>query len=120
MSGHRALVAGDNEILGRIGLRDRRATAGFRPGPALGPISLRWIRSMLPGEEGTAWWAEVTSCLAETLDLGQRRQLRAQLSPVGAAAGLDQLDVPGSLRNAGAGGRRVQQCQVKGDKNGEP
>jgi hypothetical protein len=80
MSGHRALVAGDNEILGRIGLRDRRATAGFRPGLALGPISLRWIRSMLPGEEGTAWWAEVTSCLAETLDLGQRRQLRAQLT----------------------------------------
>ena len=27
MSGHRALVAGDNEILGRIGIRDRRATA---------------------------------------------------------------------------------------------
>ena len=74
MSGHRALVAGDNEMLGRIGLRDWRATAGFRPGPALGPSSLRWIRSMLPGEEGTAWWAEVTSCLAETLDLGQRRQ----------------------------------------------
>jgi len=56
MSGHRALVAGDNEMLGRIGLRDWRATAGFRPGPALGPSSLRWIRSMLPGEEGTAWW----------------------------------------------------------------
>jgi hypothetical protein len=74
MSDHRALVAGDNEMLGRVGLRDWRATAGFRPGPALGPSSLRWIRSMLPGEEGTAWWAEVTSCLAETLDLGQRRQ----------------------------------------------
>ena len=28
--------------------------------------------------------------------------------------------VPGSLRNAGAGGRRVQRCQVEGDNNGEP
>lgn len=74
MSGHRALVARDSEILGGIGLRDRRATAGFRPGPALGPSSLRWVRGLLPGEEGTGWWAEVTSCLAETPDPGQRRQ----------------------------------------------
>ena len=103
MSGRRALVAGDSDIVGGIGLRDRRATAGFRPGPALGPSSLRWVRGLLSGEEGTGWWAEVTSCLAETPDPGQRRQ-RAQLPPVGAAAGLDQLDVPGSLRGASAGG----------------
>jgi uncharacterized protein DUF4383 len=73
MSGHRAHLAGDGENLG-IGLRDRRPTAGFRPGLALGPSSLRWVRGLLPGEEGTAWWAEVTSCLAETPDPGQRRQ----------------------------------------------
>lgn len=66
MSGRRALVAGDSEILDGIGLRGWRATAGFRPGPALGPSSLRWVRSLLPGEEGAAWWAEVISCLAET------------------------------------------------------
>jgi hypothetical protein len=48
--------------------------AGFRPGPALGASSLRWVRSLLPGEEGTAWWAEVISCLAETPDPRRRRQ----------------------------------------------
>jgi hypothetical protein len=74
MSGHRALVAGDSEILGGIGLTDRPATAGFCPGSALVPSSLRWVRGLLPGEEGTAWWTEVTSCLAETPDPGQRRQ----------------------------------------------
>jgi Domain of unknown function (DUF4383) len=73
MSGRRALVAGDSEILDGIGLRGWRVMAGFRPGPALGPSSLRWVRSLLPGEEGTAWWAEVISCLAETPDPGQRR-----------------------------------------------
>jgi hypothetical protein len=65
---------GTAKILGGIGLRDRRATAGFRPGPALGPSSLRWVRRLLPGEEGTGWWAAVTSCLAEAPDPGQRRQ----------------------------------------------
>lgn len=74
MSAHRTLVAGDSEILGGIGLRDRRATAGFRPGPAPGLGSLRWVRGLLPGEEGTDWWVEMTACLAETPDPGQRRQ----------------------------------------------
>jgi hypothetical protein len=48
--------------------------AGFRPDPALGASSLRWVRSLLPGEEGPAWWAEVISCLAETPDPRRRRQ----------------------------------------------
>jgi len=74
MSGHRVFVAGDSEILGGIGLRDRQATARLRSGPAWGPRSLCWVRSLLPGEEGSAWWAEVTSCLAETSDPGQRRR----------------------------------------------
>jgi hypothetical protein len=95
MSGHRGLVARDSENLGRIDLRDRQATARFRPGPALGPRSLCWVSSPPPGE-GRAWWSEVT------------------LLP-----GRDQLDAPGSLCSVGAGGRRVQQCQVKGDKNGD-
>jgi hypothetical protein len=103
MSGHRALVAGDSEILGGLGLRDRGATAGFCPGRELGPSSLRWVRGLLPGGEGTAWWAAVTSCLAETPDPGQRRQY-VRRSPVDAATGVDQLDVPGSWCSAGAGG----------------
>jgi len=74
VSDHSALVAGDSENLGGISLRGRRATAGFRPDSALGPWSLRWVRSLLPGEEDTGWWAEVTSCLAETPDSGQRGQ----------------------------------------------
>lgn len=64
MSGHRVLVTGDGEIFG--GRRDRQVTARFRSGLALGPRSLWWVGSVLPSEEGRAWWAEVTSCLAET------------------------------------------------------
>jgi hypothetical protein len=74
MSGHSALAAGNSDNPGGSGLRGRHATARSRPGPALGPRSLRWVRSLLPGEEGTAWWAEVTSCLAEAPDPRQRRQ----------------------------------------------
>jgi len=74
MSGRGAPVAGDSETLGGIGLRDRQATARFRPGPVRGPSSLLWVGSLLPREEGTAWWAEVTSCLAETSDPDQRRR----------------------------------------------
>jgi hypothetical protein len=114
MSGHRVLVAGDGEILG--GCRDRQAAARFRSGLALGPRSLWWVRSLLLSEE-RAWWAEVTS-----LPRPRSRAtppIRAQLSPVGAVGGLAQLDAPGSLCSVGAGGRRVQQCQVEGDKNGE-
>lgn len=42
-------------------------------GPSADPHSLlRWVRALPPGEEGTAWWAEVTSCLASTSDPVQR------------------------------------------------
>ena len=53
MSGHRAPITGDSKDLGGIGLTDRRSTAGTRPGRALGPSSLRCVRGLLPGEEGT-------------------------------------------------------------------
>lgn len=52
----------------------RQAGEGRPLGPAPGPRSLRWVPGLLPGEEGKAWWAEVTSCLAETADSHQRRQ----------------------------------------------
>ncbi|HEX6404844.1 MAG TPA: DUF4383 domain-containing protein [Pseudonocardiaceae bacterium] len=74
MSGHRALHVGDSEVLGGIGHPARRATAGLRSNAPPAPRSLRWIRGLLPGAEGEAWWAEVISCLAETPDSGERRQ----------------------------------------------
>jgi Domain of unknown function (DUF4383) len=73
MSGHRVFVAGGTGILGGFGLRDQQATTRCRPAPTLAPSSLRWVRNLLPGKEGAAWWAEVTSCLAETPDPGERR-----------------------------------------------
>lgn len=57
-----------------LGLAPGRATAGFRSNALPAPLSLRWIRGVLPGAEGEAWWAEVTSCLAEAPDSGERRQ----------------------------------------------
>ncbi|MGA8518690.1 MAG: DUF4383 domain-containing protein [Pseudonocardiaceae bacterium] len=54
-------------------MRGRRERADFRPDAVVKPSSLRWVRNLLPGEEGTAWWAEVISCLAETPDPAQRR-----------------------------------------------
>ena len=74
MSGHRALHVGDSEVLGGIGHPARRATAGLRSNALPAPRSLRWIRGLLPGAEGEAWWAEVLSCLAEASDAGERRQ----------------------------------------------
>lgn len=38
------------------------------------PVSLSWVPGLLPREEGRAWWAEVTSCFAETADPGERRR----------------------------------------------
>lgn len=38
------------------------------------PGSLRLASRLLPGDEGPAWAAEVTSCLAETTDPEQRRR----------------------------------------------
>lgn len=60
MSGQRALVASDSAVL----------TA---PSASAAPTSLRWVPGLLPREEGMAWWAELTSCLAETTDPGERR-----------------------------------------------
>ena len=57
-----------------LGLAQGRATAGFRSNALPAPLSLRWIRGVLPGAEGEAWWAEVASCLAEAPDSGERRQ----------------------------------------------
>ncbi len=48
--------------------------ADFRSAPTLKSSPLRWVRNLLPGDEGTAWWAEVISCLSETTDPRQRRQ----------------------------------------------
>ncbi len=36
--------------------------------------SLRWVSRLLPGDEGAIWWAEVTSCLAEAHEPGERRR----------------------------------------------
>jgi uncharacterized protein DUF4383 len=79
MSGRKAPVAGDTETLGGIGLKDWQATARLglgsaRPEPAMGLSSLHWVGGLLPSEERSAWWAEVTSCLAETSDPNKRRQ----------------------------------------------
>ncbi|MCA1834921.1 MAG: DUF4383 domain-containing protein [Actinobacteria bacterium] len=74
MSGRSALRVGDREVLSGIGLVEGQATAGFRLDALRAPRSLRWIRGLLPGAEGEAWWAEVISCLAETPDSGERRQ----------------------------------------------
>jgi hypothetical protein len=60
MSGQRALVASDSVV----------RTAGSAAAVA---TSLRWVPGLLPREEGMAWWAEVTSSLAETTDPGERR-----------------------------------------------
>ncbi len=46
----------------------------IRPTPPLESSSLRWVRHLLPGEEGRAWWAEMISCLAEITDSAQRRR----------------------------------------------
>jgi hypothetical protein len=74
MSGHSAPHVGDSEVLGGIGRPEGRATASFRLHALPAPRSLRWVRGLLPGAEGEAWWAEVISCLAETPDSDDRRQ----------------------------------------------
>jgi hypothetical protein len=109
MSRHRTFVAEDGEILGGIGRRDRRATARFQPEAVRGLRSLRWICSLLPGEEGMAWWPEVTSCLAETPDPGPRRRYvrsyrRSVSQLVWSRWTLEQVDIPTSPRSPGAGG----------------
>jgi hypothetical protein len=69
MSGQRAVVAGD----GSTALSNRRR-GPLTAGPGTGPRSLGWVPSLLPRDEGMAWRAEMTSCLAETTDAGERRR----------------------------------------------
>ena len=59
-------------MIGQSALVTGVLPAAPRPTPAL--KSLSWVRGLLPAEEGTAWWAEVTSCVAETSDPGERRR----------------------------------------------
>jgi hypothetical protein len=47
------------------------AHMGLIAAPA--PRSLRWVRDLLPSDEGTAWLSEAMSCLAETADEHERR-----------------------------------------------
>ena len=71
MSGQRALVgrdSADGAVVG--GHRRAHLTAGAELTAA---TSLRWVPGLLPREEGMAWWAELTSCLAETADPRARR-----------------------------------------------
>lgn len=55
-------------------VRERRLAAHLRAIPPLAPRTLRWVRGLLPGDEGAAWLAEVGSCLTETTDEGERRR----------------------------------------------
>lgn len=58
--------------------RRERRRAPTRPSLVPAPRSLRWVRGLLPGDEGTAWWAELVSCLAETADKVEwRRYVRS-------------------------------------------
>jgi hypothetical protein len=44
------------------------------PSPTPTPRTLRWVRGLLPRDEGSAWLAEVRSCLADAYDDGERRR----------------------------------------------
>lgn len=60
-----------------VGIGQRRVAQvpeHLRAIPALAPRVLRWVCGLLPGGEGAAWLAEVTSCLAETADPGEQRR----------------------------------------------
>lgn len=48
--------------------------AAWQSGSGLPQVrSLTWVRGLLPPDEGAAWWAEVNSTLAETVDSAQQR-----------------------------------------------
>lgn len=80
-----AIVVGGVAIVGAIVVvgvvdgvsklvRERRLAAHLRAIPPSAPRTLRWVRGLLPGDEGAAWLAEVGSCLTETTDEGERRR----------------------------------------------
>ncbi|MGH3870869.1 MAG: hypothetical protein ACRDSR_05015 [Pseudonocardiaceae bacterium] len=52
------VVAGAAVVRGRR--RGVQCRMGHRTVPPVATRSLRWVRGVLPGDEGTAWWAEVT------------------------------------------------------------
>ena len=54
--------------------RGAQIPAHLRAISPLAPRTLRWVRGLLPGDEGAAWLAEVTSCLSEARDKGERRR----------------------------------------------
>lgn len=54
--------------------RAAQVPAHLRADSALAPKALRWVCGLLPGDAGEAWFAEVTSCVAETTDKGERRR----------------------------------------------
>ncbi|HSL07579.1 MAG TPA: hypothetical protein VK887_06335 [Pseudonocardiaceae bacterium] len=54
--------------------RGAQVPAHLRAVSPLAPRTLRWVRGLLPGDEGAAWLAEVTSCLDEARDKGERRR----------------------------------------------
>jgi hypothetical protein len=54
--------------------RSLQAPAGLRTVLRPTPRTLRWVRGLLPGDEGAAWLVEVGSCLAEAQDKGERRR----------------------------------------------
>jgi len=66
-----------------IEVRARRGEQVLRPPVTTGesltaltrpPRTLRWVHVLLPGDEGAAWVAEVTSCLAEAQNENERRR----------------------------------------------
>ena len=54
--------------------RGAQVPAHLRAVSPLAPRTLRWVCGLLPGDEGAAWLAEVTSCLAEAHDKRERRR----------------------------------------------
>jgi hypothetical protein len=55
-------------------LRPLETTGQSPAAPARPPRTLRWVHVLLPGDEGAAWMAEVTSCLAEAENEDERRR----------------------------------------------
>jgi hypothetical protein len=54
--------------------RHSQAPTGLRTVISPAPKTLRFVGGLLPGDEGTAWVAEVGSCLAEARDQSERRR----------------------------------------------
>lgn len=72
VSGDRVGVISDVIAIARARRTGQEAPTHQPTVPALVPRSLCWVRGLLPAGEGADWWAEVTSCLAETRDRGQQ------------------------------------------------